>query len=167
MQSILTPDIGLIFWMAVAFVILLIVLRKYAWNPILNALHNREKTIEDALSAADEAKKEMEQLKADNDKLIKEAKEERGRILAEAKETKEKIINEAHEKAKADADKIMQEARAEIENQKAEARTEMKNQAAKLAIEVSEKILRRELSDSESQEKYVNELVEDFSPNPN
>ncbi len=167
MQSILTPDIGLIFWTAIAFLILLFILRKYAWNPILRALRDREKTIEDALSSADEAKKEMEQLKADNEKLIKEAKEERSRILAEAKETKEKIVNEAHEKAKADADKIMQDARKEIENQKAQAQAEMKNQAASLAIEVSRKILRRELSDTSAQEKYVEELVEEFSPNPN
>lgn len=167
MQSILTPDIGLIFWTAVAFLILLGILRKFAWNPILQALRDREETISSALESADKAKEEMEQLKADNEKLIQEAKEERTKILAEAKETKEKIINEAHQKAKKDADKMIEDARSEIENQKAAAMADVKSQAASLAIEAAEKILRRELSDSSAQEKYVAELVEDFNSNPN
>jgi F-type H+-transporting ATPase subunit b len=164
-MELVTPGIGLVFWTTVAFLLLLFVLSKYAWRPILNAVKERELNIEVALQQAEKARVEMAKLTADNEKLLAAAKEERVQILKEAKQVGEKIIEEAREKAKEEANKYLTEAKAEITTQKLAAITEVKNQVGLLAIELSEKILRRELAGKDSQEKYVAELVNDIKLN--
>jgi F-type H+-transporting ATPase subunit b len=164
-MELVTPGIGLVFWTTVAFLLLLFVLSKYAWRPILNAVKERELNIEVALQQAEKARAEMAKLTADNEKLLAAAKEERVQILKEAKQVGEKIIEEAREKAKEEANKYLTEAKAEITTQKLAAITEVKNQVGLLAIELSEKILRRELAGKDSQEKYVAELVNDIKLN--
>lgn len=160
-MQLLTPQLGLIFWTAVIFLGLLFLLRKYAWGPILKGLDEREKTINDALSHADSIKKEMAAMKSEHQHLLMEAKQQQIQILREAKEAAEKIQSEAREKAKAEQNRIVEDARREIDNQKMAAITDMKNQMGKLVTEVSERVLRRELNNKESQQQYIQELIKD------
>ena len=134
-------SIGLFFWQSLVFLLLIFLLRRYAWKPILNAVNEREQSIEGALKAAEKARQEMESLQASNEAILKEAREERERILKEARDMKNNIVAEAKEMAAAEADKTVAAAKAAIEAEKAAAVAELKNQAAVLSIEVAEKVL--------------------------
>jgi F-type H+-transporting ATPase subunit b len=158
-NPLVKPEIGLIFWSTVAFAVLFIVLRKMAWKPILAAISEREQGIEDALLKADNLKKEMAQMASENEALLQKAREERGVMIKEAKEASDKMIAEAKDKAKGEYDRIVGDAQQAINQQKNAALTEVKNQVGALVIEVSEKILRRELSNKAEQEKYIKELA--------
>jgi F-type H+-transporting ATPase subunit b len=162
-MELLTPSFGLIFWTLLAFIIVFLILRKYAWGPILNSLGEREKGIADSLETAERVKREMAQLKSENEELLAKAREERGVMLKEARETKDKIINEAKEQAKIEANKIIAEAQHAINIQKMAALTDVKNQVGKLVIEVTEKVLRRELATQEAQEAHIKGLVEEVN----
>lgn len=164
-MELLTPSIGLIFWTLVAFLIVFFILRKFAWKPILSSLDAREKTISDSLATAERVKAEMAQLKSENEALMAQAREERANMLKEAKEIRDKIINDAKEQAKAEASRIMAETQNSIEQQKMAALTDVKNQVGNLVIEVAEKVLRRELSAKEEQEKYIRNLANEVKLN--
>jgi F-type H+-transporting ATPase subunit b len=157
-MDLLTPQLGLLVWNILAFLILFFILKKFAWKPILKSLKERETGIADSLATAEKVRAEMAQLKNENEILLAKAREERGVILKEARDIKDKIINEAKEQARTEASKIITDARAAIEQQKMAAITEVKNQVGNLVIEVSEKILRRELSNKSEQEKYIKQL---------
>ncbi len=152
-------DPGLIIWTTIIFTLLLIVLKKFAWKPILNSVDERNKSIEDALKAADKAKQEMASLNADNEKILQEAKKERDLLLKEAREIKSSIINEAKEQANTEADKIITSAKEQINNEKLKAITELKNQVADMSIDIAEKILRSELSDVNKQKELVAQVL--------
>ena len=154
-MELVTPEIGLIFWTTVVFSLLLIVLKKYAWKPILNAVDERNKSIEEALRAADKAKEEMLSLNADNERILMEAKKERDMLLKEGREIKDSIISESKDKAKIDAEKILTTAKEQIINEKMKAITELKNQVATLSIEIAEKVLKSELQDLNKQKELV------------
>ena len=158
-MELVTPEIGLIFWTTIVFVLLLIVLKKYAWKPILTAVDERNKSIEDALKAADKAKEEMLSLNADNERILMEAKKERDILLKEGREIKDSIIAEAKDKAKVDAEKILTTAKEQIINEKMKAITELKNQVANLSIEIAEKILKSELQDLNKQKELVTTAI--------
>jgi len=164
-MELLTPELGLFFWTLVAFLIVLFVLRKFAWKPILNSLGEREKGIADSIATADNLKKEMSQMKAENEIVMAQAREERAQMLKEAKEMKDRIVNEAKEQAKAEANKIIIDAQQQIQQQKMAALTEVKNEIGTLAVEVAEKILRKSLATAEAQDSYVNMLAEDIKLN--
>lgn len=159
-MDLITPSVGLIFWTAVVFIILLVLLRSLAWKPILSAVKEREQSIEDALNAAKKAKEEMALLNAQNEKIMKEARAERDAILKEAREMKENIINEAKNSATVEANKLIENARAAIQNEKASAMADIKNQVGQLSIEIAEKILTKELSDKSAQEALVNDVID-------
>ncbi len=146
-MDLIKPAFGLIFWMTISFLVVLFVLKKYAWKPILDILKEREDSIEKALNEAKRAREELIFLKAANQDLLNEARAERDRILKEAKEMKNAIIAEAKIKAKEEAEKVIESAREAINNEKKAAIAEIKNQVAVLSIEIAEKILRSELSD--------------------
>ena len=162
-MELLTPSFGLIFWTLLAFIIVFVVLRKFAWGPILNSLNEREKGIADSLATAERVKREMAQLKNENEELMARAREERGVMLKEARESKDKIINEAKEQAKVEANKIIAEAQQAINAQKMAALTDVKNQVGKLVIEVTEKLLRKQLASTEAQEAHIKGLVEEVN----
>src|ERR1700733_14370946 len=164
-MDLLTPDLGLFLWNLLAFLILFFILKKTAWKPILKSLDEREKGISDSLATAERGKKEMAQLKNENEALLAKAREERALLLKEARETKDKIINEAKDQAKVEASKIITDAQAAIEQQKMAAITEVKNQVGNLVVEVSEKILRRELSNKSEQENYIRQLSDEVKLN--
>jgi F-type H+-transporting ATPase subunit b len=164
-MNLLTPDLGLFLWNLLAFLILFFILKKTAWKPILKSLGDREKSISDSLATAERVKAEMAQLKNENEALLAKAREERALLLKEARDTKDKIINEAKEQAKLEAGKIITDAQAAIEQQKMAALTDVKNQVGNLVIEVSEKILRRELSNKSEQENYIKVLANEVKLN--
>jgi F-type H+-transporting ATPase subunit b len=167
MHPLLNPDLGLIVWTAVAFFIVLFLLRKYAWKPILSSLNDREASIADSLATAERVKAEMVQLKSENEALLAKAREERALMLKEAKDTRDKMVAEAKEQAKEEAGKIIADAQVAINNQKMAALVDVKNQVGKLALEVAEKVLRKELSTNAEHEKYIKEITEMSSFNHN
>ena len=158
-MELLLPRLGLIFWTLLAFGIVFYILAKYAWKPILKSLNEREKNISDAILSTEKVKQEMAALKNENEILLAKAREERAIMMREAKETRDKIISEAKEQARAETNKIIAGAQDAINQQRMAAITDLKNQVGNLVIEVSEKILRRELSDKEEQEKYIQQLA--------
>ena len=158
-MELLTPGLGLIFWQLVGFLVLLFILGKFAWKPILGALHDREASIEDALKAADKARNEMAQLKADNEKLLAEARKERETMLKEATAVANQIREEGREQASQESARILADARAAIETQKQAALAEVKQQVADLSLHIAEKILRNQLDNPQAQKDYVAELI--------
>jgi F-type H+-transporting ATPase subunit b len=164
-MDLIVPSEGLLFWTTLVFVILLVLLKKFAWKPILEAIQTREGNIQTALDAAKEAEAKMSSLTAQNEELLKAAREERSIILKEAKEAKEAIISEAKASSQVAADKIMSDAREMIVTEKMKAVTELKNQVAGLSIEIAERILRSELEDKSKQETLINGLIEDVKLN--
>lgn len=161
-NSLATPAIGTIFWTTIIFLMLLGLLRAFAWKPILNAIKAREESIRSSLESADEARKDMERLKADNEAIMKEAREERDLLMKEARVTRERLIAEAGNQAKSEADKIIQKARVSIEREKATAIADYRNQVASLSVEIAEKILREKLKDRDVQDKLVNDLLDEI-----
>lgn len=164
-MDLLTPELGLFIWTLLAFLIVLFILKKFAWKPILTALNEREKGIADSIAAADRVKSEMAQMQNENEKLMQQAREERSAMLKEAKETRDKIVNEAKEQAKVEANKVITDAQAQIQQQKMAAMTDMKNQIGIMAVEVAEKILRQQLSSNEAQNNFAKQLVDDIRLN--
>ena len=164
-MKLLLPEFGLLIWTLLAFLIVFYILGKFAWPAIVKGLAEREKGIADSLATAEKVKAEMAQLKSENEALLAKAREERAQLLKEARDTKDKIINEAKEQAKLDASKIIADAQAAIEQQKMAALTDVKNQVGNLVIEVSEKILRRELSNKAEQENYIKQLANEVKLN--
>jgi F-type H+-transporting ATPase subunit b len=161
-MRLLTPELGLLFWTALAFIIVFIVLRKFAWKPILASLDQREKNIAGSLETAERVKREMAQLKSENEALLAKAREERAALLKEARDTKDRIVSEAKEQAKVEANKIIIDAQQQINAQKMAALTDVKNEVGKLVIEVTEKVLRKQLSSKEAQEAHINDLINDI-----
>lgn len=164
-MDLLTPELGLFFWTLVAFLLVFIILKKFAWKPILNSLGEREKGIADSIATAERVKNEMSQLQSENEKLLIQAREERSLMLKEAKEMKDRIVGEAKEQAKTEANKIIIDAQQQIQQQKMAALTEVKNEIGNLAVEVASKILRKQLSSAEGQETYMKMLADDIKLN--
>ena len=164
-MQLLTPAFGLILWTLLAFLIVFLILKKYAWPAIINGLDKREKTIAASLATAEKIRLEMAQMKNDNEVILSKAREERASMIKEAKETRDKMVAEAKEEAKAQAAKIISDAQVSIQQQKMAALTEIKNQVGNLVIEVSEKVLRRELTNKSAQESYIKELASEVKMN--
>lgn len=164
-MDLVMPNPGTIFWMLIIFGIVVFILKKFAWKPILNALKEREESITNALNSAEEAKKEVAGLKADNEKVIAEARREKDIILKEAKELKDKIVAEAKDIATQEGKKAIDQARQQIEAEKTAAINDIKTQVAELSISIAEKVLKKELSNKDEQEKMVGGLVDDIKLN--
>ena len=160
-MDIVQPAIGLIFWTTISFLILLFILRKFAWKPILGVVSDRERSIEEALSKAEAAKEEMSRLTNENDALLKQARAERDVILAEARHLKDQIISEAKDAAQKEGARMLENARLEINNQKAIAVADIKNQVATLSIEIAEKVLRKQFEDAQKQDELVSDLLKE------
>ncbi len=160
-MELINPDLGTIFWTTIAFLIVLIILKKFAWKPILNFLRERENSIENALKAADHAREEMSRLQADNEKILNKAKIERDKILKEARTLKESIVNEAHGIAADESRKLIEEARISIKNEKIAAMNEIKNQVTNLSVEIAGKILHQKLRSDEEQHDLIEKSLRD------
>mgnify|MGYP001285917898 FL=1 len=164
-MDLVTPGFGLIFWTSVVFIILLIMLKRMAWTPILNNVDARNKSIEEALEAAKNARDEMANLKTDNERILKEARAERDEMLKEARELKANIISEAKNAAKDEADKMIASAKVVIENEKAGAISELKNTVGSLSVDIAEKVLRAELKDVDKQNAFIADMLKDIKLN--
>ena len=154
---------GLFFWQLFIFIGLILLLKKFAWKPILDAVNERETSIKDALSSADDARKEMASLQQDNQKVLQEAKAEREALLKEARIYGVDLLAKAKEDAKLEADKILTQAREAIQNEKRAAINELKNQVAHISLEIAEKLIERELEDKNKQTSLVEKLLKDAS----
>lgn len=164
-MDLVTPGIGLIFWTSFIFFLLLIILRIFAWKPILNAVKNREASIKSALDSAEKAKEDMKKLLAKNEEILQKARLERDALMKEAREVKEKIINEAKEKAQQEVTKLIESARLNIRNEKAAAIAQIKTQVAILSVDIAEKILREKLSQNKEQTALIARLLDDVKIN--
>ncbi|ASU32859.1 F0F1 ATP synthase subunit B [Mucilaginibacter xinganensis] len=160
-MELVTPEIGLVFWTTISFLILLFLLRKFAWKPILGAVAERENTITKALLQAEAAKEEMARLTSENENLLKQARAERDAILSDANKVKNQIINTAKEAAQKEGARQIEIARIEINNQKSIAMADIKNQVASLSLEIAEKVLRKQFEDQKKQDELVKDLLRD------
>jgi F-type H+-transporting ATPase subunit b len=158
-------SLGLFFWQLLLFVGLILLLKKFAWKPILDAVNEREEGIKEALLSAENAKKEMLNLKSDNEKLVAEARAEREMMIKEAREIKDKMINDAKTEAQVQGEKMIEQAKATIASEKNAAIAELKNQVGTLSLEIAEKVLKGELSNKESQTKLVEKMLGDAKLN--
>ena len=164
-MELVKPEFGLIFWMIISFGLIMLILRKFAWKPILYMLHEREASIQDALDSAEKAKEEMKALQSNNEKILADARNERDQLLKDAREIREKMIADAKGIATKEGERMLTIARENIQNEKMAAITELKNQVATLSIEIAEKILKSELSSDEKQKTLVNTLLKDVNLN--
>lgn len=164
-MDLLNPSVGLVVWMTFSFILLMLLLKKFAWKPILSMIKNREESISLALNAAKEAEAKLVSLQADNEKLLADARKERDEMLKIARETKEKIVASAEAEAREKADKIAKEANESIQLEKQKAITELRNEVANLSIQVAESIIKKELKTDEQQKDLVNKLVSDITFN--
>ena len=160
-MSLVTPAVGLMFWTCVIFVLLILVLKKFAWKPILSAVDQRNESISNSLLAAEKARNEIASLTANNEQIIAQAKLDRDALLKEAREMKNEIISKAKETATNEADKIISSAKEQITNEKMKALTELKNQVAAISIEMAEKVLGSELSNADTQKDLVNRALKE------
>ena len=161
-MQLVTPDIGLLFWMLLSFGIVFFILKKFAWKPILKMLNEREYNIEQDLKAATRAREEMEKLQENNERILNEARLEREKIFREANDIKEKIVSEAREQALVEKDKILNSARIAIEAEKNTAIKEIRNVAADLSLQIAEKIIRRELRNDQKQKELVEQMIQEL-----
>ncbi len=160
-----TAPESLIFWTTIIFVVFLILLRKFAWKPILGAVNERETSIKNALLSAENARKEMQNLQSDNQRILQEARLERDGMLKDAREIKEKMVADAKNEAQAQGLKMIEQAKAAIEGEKNAAMAELKSHVASLSLEIAEKLLKDELSNKESQVKLVEKMLGDAKLN--
>lgn len=164
-MELITPGLGLLFWMTLAFLLLVFILGKFAWKPILQMLKERETSIQVALNAANQAREEMKALQFSNEQLMLEAKNERDALLNDARKVRDKLMEEARTKASEEAARIVESAKASIQNEKMAAMTELKNQIADSALNLARFVLKRELADPKKQEEYVRELLKEVKFN--
>lgn len=164
-MDLITPEFGLVFWTLITFLVLLFILRKFAWKPILGAVSEREEGIKEALASAEKARQEMENLQADNERILKEARAEREAMLKEARELKNKMIDDAKVEAQQESSKLVAQAQAAIEAEKKAAVADLKSQVAEISISIAETVLKDELSNKTKQEKLVESMLEDTSLN--
>ena len=164
MEKLITEfSIGLFFWQTVIFIFLILLLKKFAWKPILDAVNEREEGIKNALLSAEKAKEEMASLQSNNEETLKKARSERDSLLKEAREIKQQLIDEAKSEAKNEAKKIISQAQETIQNEKNAAIVDLKNQVAGLSIDIAEKVLKEKLSDEKAQMQLVKDLVKDVT----
>lgn len=164
-MDLVTPDVGLLFWTFVSFTILYFLLKRFAWKPILGSVNDREMSIREALLAAENAKKEMQNLKSDNEKILKEAKAERENMLKDAREIKNKLISDAETQAKLQASRLIESAQKAIQNEKNSAMNELKQTVVELSVEIAEKVISIELEDKSKQLKVVENMLNNASLN--
>ncbi len=164
-MDLVTPGLGLVFWTGITFLILLWILRKFAWKPILGAVSEREDSIKNALAEADKARQEMQDISADNERILKKARTERDGMLKEARDIKNNLIEDAKKEAKIQANKLMEQAKSSIESEKLAAIADIKNQVAELSMDIAEKVVKDELSNKGKQLKLVDQMLKEAKLN--
>lgn len=164
-MGLIQPDLGTAIWMLVVFGIVFYILAKFAWKPIMGALKQRDLSIENALRAAENARKDIEKIKADNEKNMAKAREERDQMMMDARDIKDKLIAEAKKQAEQEAEKLIRSAKQTIENEKATMLTDIRKQVAAISIEIAEKIIRQKLGDDKKQQEMIEEMIKELKLN--
>jgi F-type H+-transporting ATPase subunit b len=164
-MELVTPGLGLVFWMTIAFGVVLWVLAKFAWKPIMTSIHEREKSIDEALNQAKLAKEEMEKLKVNKEALLNEAKLERDQLLKETLRMQEKLMQEAKEKAAIESERTIEKTKKQLELERMAAMSDLKKQIGQLSLDIAEKLLSRELRDKEDQQQFLQKLVKEIKLN--
>lgn len=164
-MELVKPDIGLMFWMLIMFSIVLFILGKYAWPAIIKSLKDREESIQNALKSADTVRREMEQMKADNEVIVKEARRERDNIIQEARQSRDQMLEEAKKRSEEDTKKMIEQAHKAIDNEKEAALQEIKDLVAGLSVDIAEKVLREKLKDDKEQKKLIEKLLNEIRVN--
>ncbi len=164
-MDLVTPGIGLVFWTTITFLLVVFLLIKFAWKPVLGMINERNKSIEDALKLAETTKAEMKALQADNEKIVAEARKERDALLKEARELREQMISQAKVDATEEANKIMASAKQAIENEKNQAMQELKSQVAALSFEIAEKVIGKELENKSASDTIISESINNLKLN--
>lgn len=164
-MDLLVPEFGLVIWHSISFLLLLFVLTKFAWKPVLKSIKEREESIDQALASAEKAKQEMARLTNENEELLKAARVERDHILKEAKELKDQIVEDAKVSAQTEGAKLIEQAKKEIDDQKKRALAEVKNQVSELSLDIAKKVLQQEFADQSKQEALVSDLLKDVRLN--
>lgn len=163
LPSILTPDLGLLFWMLLAFLVVLFVLAKYGFPAIINMSEKRKEYIDSSLRKAYEATERLANIQKEGDAILHEAREKQANILKEAADTRDMIVEKAHEKAKDESSRLITEARTEIDVEKQNAMHDIRSQVAELSVQIAEKVMREKLSSKDSQMALINKLLNDIS----
>jgi F-type H+-transporting ATPase subunit b len=164
-MELITPAIGQIFWGGLVFLLLLFLLKKFAWKPMLTAVNEREQSIQESIELAEKTRAEMESMKAQNEDLLKEARVERDKMIREASETAKKLVEEAREEGKTQQAKIVADAQKVINSEKAAAIAELKTQVASLSLEIAEKVIKGELASNDKQKALAEQIANDISLN--
>jgi F-type H+-transporting ATPase subunit b len=167
MNSLVSPAIGLVFWTTVIFLLFFLILKKFAWKPILSAVKARDEMIKGSLASAEKARKEMAKLQSDNEAILKKAREEREGILKEARDVRDKLISEAKGRASEEAEKLVEKARAGIEREKAVALADIREQVAYLSVEIASKLLGEKLKQTGEQQKLIDNYLNEINVNKN
>lgn len=165
-NELVTPEIGLVFWMLVTFSLLLVILKKFAWKPILSSIKEREETITNALSQAEKAKEDMTRLQGENEALLAQARQERDMMLREAREIKDKIVSDAKTSADEEAKKLISRANDEINKQKLAAMEELKKEVAAFSVQIAEKLVAAKLEDNAAQQALIASHISDLTNRP-
>lgn len=161
-MNLITPEFGLLFWQTVTFLVLLLLLSRFAWKPIMSSLREREETIEGALRSAELARQEMTKLRADNERLLDEARAERDAMMRKAQQTADIIVEEAKNKAAAESNRIVESARAAILSERQAAIDDIRRQVATLSVDIAEKVIRRQINGDTQQRQLVDQFVKDI-----
>ena len=161
----LTSPESLIFWTTIIFIVFFILLAKFAWKPILGAVKSREESINNALASAEAARREMQDLTANNERILQEARAERDAMLKEAREMREKMIADSKADAQAEGARMIEQAKAAILAEKNAAMSELKTQVSTLSLEIAEKLLKSELANKDSQKQLVEKMLGDVTLN--
>jgi len=162
-MELIKPDLGLVFWTVLIFLVLFFVLKKFAWPAILSMLKEREAAISDALSAAEKAREEIKELHADNEKLLREARIQSDEILRRAEEIRKETIGKAQNEAQKEYSRLLENARLAIENEKKSAITELQNELARLSIDIAEKILREKMKNKQQYDKMIEKTIQEVN----
>lgn len=166
-MSLITPDFGLFFWMAVVFIIVLAILWKWGFPSIVNMVNSRKEFIDDSLRKAHEANERLANIQKEGEAMLQNAREKQAQILKDAAETRDEIVVKAQEKATNEGSRLLNEAKAEIEVEKQNAIRDIRTQVAEISVQVAEKIVREKLSSDESQMELINKLLNDISVDKN
>lgn len=163
LPSILSPDLGLLFWMLLAFVIVFLVLKKYGFPVIIKMVEDRKNFIDESLRNAREANEKLANIQSESETLLKQAREQQAQILKEAMATRDNIIKEAREKAQAEGLKILDEAKAQISSEKENALRDIRSTVADLSVQIAEKVMRRQLDQDAEQEKFIERMLDEIT----
>ncbi|MBD0255521.1 MAG: F0F1 ATP synthase subunit B [Cytophagales bacterium] len=161
-MNLITPEFGLLFWQTITFLVLLLLLGRFAWKPIMSSLREREETIEGALRSAELARQEMTKLRADNERLLDEARAERDAMMRKAQQTADAIVEEAKNKAAAESNRIVESARTAIQSERQAAIDDIRRQVATLSVDIAEKVIRRQINGDTQQRQLVDQFVKDI-----